>query len=76
MGISEKAVEKHLGKLLAKPWGVSRVEAAVWAVERGLVAGNPHQPGREIPIPAVGESLTGEAEVGAHPGSNFGEVAL
>jgi DNA-binding NarL/FixJ family response regulator len=36
LGISEKAVEKHLGEVFAKLNVSSRVEAAVWAVREGL----------------------------------------
>lgn len=37
LGISEKTVEKHIGKILEKLGVGSRVETAVWAVEMGLV---------------------------------------
>lgn len=37
LGISEKTVEKHIGALFAKLKVASRVEAAVLAVQRGLV---------------------------------------
>ncbi len=37
LGISEKTVEKHMGALFAKLKVASRVEAAVLAVQRGLV---------------------------------------
>jgi DNA-binding NarL/FixJ family response regulator len=37
LSISEKTVEKHVGAILAKLQVTSRVEAAVWAVQHGLV---------------------------------------